>query len=110
MSLSLREQLLQAGLVSSKQAKQADVQKRQTEFLEVIPNIPAPSVPVGSSAEDNVEVRRSGTPRSFDFTVKDHVDIGAGLGMLDFDTAIKLAGARFSVMKGALARFELVWI
>ena len=88
------------------EARAADVQKRQQEFLSVIPNIPHASVPAGKSAEDNVEVRRWGTPRTFDFAVKDHVDIGTGLGQLDFDTATKLAGARFSVMKGDIARLH----
>ena len=88
------------------EARTADVQKRQQAFFEVIPNIPQAGVPAGQGAEDNVELRRWGTPRVFDFEVKDHVDIGAGLGMLDFDTAIKLSGARFSVMKGAMARLH----
>jgi len=92
--------------LGSVEARAADVQKRQQEFLSVIPNIPHPSVPAGKSAEDNVEVRRWGTPRTFDFQVKDHVDVGTGLGQLDFDTAIKLAGARFSVMKGDVARLH----
>ena len=92
--------------LGSLEARAADVQKRQQEFLSVIPNLPHASVPAGKSAEDNVEVRRWGTPRKFDFAVKDHVDIGTGLGLLDFDTAIKLAGARFSVMKGEVARLH----
>jgi len=92
--------------LGSVEARAADVQKRQQEFLSVIPNIPHPSVPAGKSAEDNVEVRRWGTPRTFDFQVKDHVDVGTGLGQLDFDTAIKLAGARFSVIKGDVARLH----
>ncbi len=74
-------------------------------FLRVIPNIPRADVPDGRSAEDNVEVRRWGTPRAFDFPPKDHVDVGAGLG-LDFDTGAKLAGARFPVMTGGLARLH----
>ena len=92
--------------LGSLEARAADVQKRQQEFLSVIPNVPHASVPAGKSAEDNVEVRRWGTPRTFDFALKDHVDIGTGLGQLDFDTAIKLAGARFSVMKGDIARLH----
>ena len=92
--------------LGSLEARAADVQKRQQEFLSVIPNVPHASVPTGKSAEDNVEVRRWGNPRAFDFAVKDHVDIGTGLGQLDFDTAIKLAGARFSVMKGDIARLH----
>jgi seryl-tRNA synthetase len=92
--------------LGSLEARAADVQKRQQEFLSVIPNIPHASVPTGKSSEDNLEVRRWGAPRVFDFAVKDHVDIGTGLGQLDFDTAIKLAGARFSVMKGGVARLH----
>ncbi|HEX7404134.1 MAG TPA: serine--tRNA ligase [Usitatibacter sp.] len=80
-------------------------QKKQHAFLRVIPNIPRPEVPAGATSDDNVEVRRWGTPRKFDFAVKDHVDVGAGIG-LDFDTGAKLAGARFPVMKGGLARLH----
>jgi seryl-tRNA synthetase len=82
------------------------IQGRLNDFLAVIPNIPHPSVPVGGSPEDNRELRLWGTPRRFDFPARDHVDLGAGLGMLDFDTAGKLAGARFSVMKKGLARLH----
>ncbi len=74
-------------------------------FLRVIPNIPRAEVPEGRSSDDNAEVRRWGTPRAFDFPVKDHVDVGAPLG-LDFDTAAKLAGARFSVLRGGIARLH----
>jgi len=74
--------------------------------LRVIPNLPHESVPLGDSAEQNVEKRRWGTPRKFDFAPKDHVDVGAALGMLDFETAAKLSGARFVVMKGALSRLH----
>ncbi|MDO8598318.1 MAG: serine--tRNA ligase [Sulfuricaulis sp.] len=82
------------------------IQGRLNDFLAVIPNIPHPSVPVGASPADNPELRKWGTPRRFDFPARDHVDLGAGLGMLDFDTAGKLAGARFSVMKKSLARLH----
>ncbi|HVY08438.1 MAG TPA: serine--tRNA ligase [Burkholderiales bacterium] len=81
-------------------------QAKLTDILLTIPNIPHASVPDGKSAEDNVEVRRVGEPRRFDFAVKDHVDIGAGLGMLDFDAAAKISGARFTLMKGTLARLH----
>jgi len=84
----------------------AAVQAEQEAFLRVIPNIPRAEVPDGASERDNVEVRRWGTPRAFDFPVKDHVDVGTGLGGLDFDTAAKLSGARFSVLKGGLARLH----
>ena len=75
-------------------------------FVATIPNLPQESVPVGKSEADNVEVHRWGTPRHFDFEVKDHVDLGEGLGLLDFATAAKIAGARFSLMKGPLARLH----
>jgi len=81
-------------------------QERMNAFLRVIPNIPRPEVAQGKSSDDNVEVRRWGTPRAFDFPVKDHVDVGAALGLLDFDTAAKLSGARFSILRGALARLH----
>jgi seryl-tRNA synthetase len=81
------------------------VQAKLREFVSLIPNIPHESVPVGTSAEQNVEVRRWGAPRKFDFAPKDHVDVGGPLG-LDFETAAKLAGARFAVMKGGVARLH----
>ena len=92
--------------LKANEAALAAVQERLGAFLRTIPNIPRPEVASGRSSDDNVEVRRWGTPRAFDFPVKDHVDVGAGLGMLDFDTAAKLSGARFSVLKGGLARLH----
>jgi seryl-tRNA synthetase len=83
-----------------------DAQKRLQDFLAVVPNVPHESVPVGRSADDNVEMRRVGTPRRFDFAAKDHVDLGARLGMLDFEAATKITGTRFVVMKGAVARLH----
>lgn len=71
-----------------------------------IPNLPDDSVPVGVDESDNVEVRKWGTPRVFDFKVKDHTDIGESLGQLDFALASKLTGARFSTLKGGLARLN----
>ena len=82
----------------------AAVQEKLSAFLRVIPNIPRAEVPEGRCAEDNVEVRRWGEPRKFGFAVKDHVDVGAALGGVDFDTAAKISGARFVVLKGAVAR------
>ncbi len=76
------------------------------ELLLGIPNVPHASVPAGRSSDDNVQVRALGTPRSFDFPVKDHVDVGEGLGLLDFAAAVKISGARFSLMKGAVARLH----
>ncbi|MGA7986700.1 MAG: serine--tRNA ligase [Burkholderiales bacterium] len=84
----------------------AQTQDRLRQFLDVIPNLPHDSVPQGTSAQDNVEQRRWGTPRVFDFAPKDHVDVGAALGMLDFETAAKLAGARFAVMRAGVARLH----
>ena len=74
-------------------------------LLMLIPNLPHESVPAGKSDADNVEISRVGMPRAFDFVVKDHVDVGAALG-LDFETATKLAGARFSLLRGGLARLH----
>lgn len=71
-----------------------------------IPNLPDESVPVGEDENDNVEVRRWGVPRVFDFEIKDHSDLGEGLGLLDFEMASKLTGSRFSVLKGQLARLN----
>ena len=74
-------------------------------FLLNIPNLPHESVPVGKSEADNVEVRKVGSPRTFDFVVKDHTDVGTPLG-LDFDTGIKLSGARFTFMRGQIAKLH----
>jgi len=83
----------------------AEVQAKLARFMESVPNLPHESVPAGTDESGNVEVRRVGTPPRFDFDVKDHVDIGEKLG-LDFDTATKLTGSRFSVMKGGMARLH----
>ena len=82
------------------------VQAKQNELLLNIPNIPEASVPVGKSEEENVEVSRWGTPKNFDFTPVDHAVLGENLGILDFETAAKITGARFVVYKGAAARLE----
>lgn len=71
-----------------------------------IPNLPHSSVPAGDGEEDNVEVRTWGEPTRLDFDSRDHVDLGEGLGLLDFETAAKISGARFSVMRGPLARMH----
>ncbi|HET7774299.1 MAG TPA: serine--tRNA ligase [Burkholderiaceae bacterium] len=83
----------------------AELQERFNAFLMAVPNVPHESVPVGKDETGNVEVRRWGTPRSFDFAVKDHVDIGLPLG-LDAETGAKLAGARFTFLKGPVARLH----
>lgn len=82
-----------------------EVQSALQQLLEVIPNTPHSSVPPGKSEADNLEVRKVGKIPQFDFAVKDHVDLGEKLG-LDFDTAAKISGARFSVLKGGLARLH----
>ena len=83
----------------------ADVQARLQQLMLDVPNLPHASVPQGASADHNREVRRWGEPRRFDFAVRDHVDLGAPLG-LDFDAGARLAGARFAVMKGPVARLH----
>ncbi len=82
------------------------LQETLNAFLRVIPNIPRADVPHGKNADENVEVRRHGTPRVFDFAPKDHTDLGEALGGIDFATASKLSGARFSVLKGGVARLH----
>lgn len=82
------------------------IQNRMQELLSGIPNLPHENVPVGKSEADNVEIRRIGTPRSFDFEVRDHVDVGEGLKQLDFATAGKISGARFTLLKGQMARLH----
>jgi seryl-tRNA synthetase len=104
-ALMAESKSLNDALVGGEQ-RLAALQEELRAFVEVIPNLPHASVPVGKGEQDNVELRRVGTPRSFDFAVKDHVDLGAGLAQLDFDVATKIAGARFAVMKGPLARLH----
>jgi seryl-tRNA synthetase len=82
------------------------LQDRLNSFLRQIPNIPRGDVPAGKSADENAEIRRIGTVRSFDFAPKDHTDIGEALKGIDFETASKLSGARFSVLRGQVARLH----
>jgi len=82
------------------------LQTRYHAFLATLPNLPHDSVPLGQSATDNVEIATHGVLPTFDFPVKDHVDIGEQLGGLDFATAVKITGSRFSLMKGSLARLH----
>ena len=86
----------------------ADVQLALDEILHGIPNLPHESVPAGKDEDDNVEVRAWGTPKTFNFDVKDHVDLGDALNSLDFDTAAKITGSRFSQMRGDLATLHRV--
>lgn len=96
----LKQQLSQAEVDLSA------VQQEWEEMLSAIPNFPADDVPVGKSEDDNVQIRTWGTPRVFDFKVKDHVDLGADLEQLDFEVAGKITGSRFAVMKKSLARLH----
>jgi seryl-tRNA synthetase len=104
----LREQ------IQAREKTAADLDARLRDILSGIPNMPHPSVPIGHSAEENVEVRRWGTPPQFDFTPKSHWDLGTELGVLDLERAVKLTGARFAVywdlgakLERALANFML---
>lgn len=115
--------LMQAGNHDEAEAKKAEIaglRDKQSELerlrdeadaamhdlLAGLPNIPAGDVPVGADESANQEVRRWGTPREFDFEVKDHVDLGTALGILDLERAAKIAGARFAILNGAGARME----
>jgi len=91
--------------LESSAARLEVIQGELQNLLLAVPNLPHESVPVGAGEEGNVEVRRWGTPKAFDFEVRDHVDIGEKLG-LDFDTGVKLAGSRFTFMRGPIARLH----
>jgi len=91
--------------LKSNEAALAAVQEKMSAFMQAVPNLPHESVPAGADETGNVEVRKVGTPPTFAFDVKDHVDVGAALG-LDFDTATKLTGSRFAVLKGGIARLH----
>lgn len=92
-------------LAQAKQELEA-IQVELDAMLLSMPNLPAETVPVGKDENENVEVRRWGTPRAFDFEVKDHVALGEQHGYLDFETAAKLSGARFALMRGPIARLH----
>ncbi len=87
------------------EARLADIQEQLKDLMLNIPNLPHDSVPAGKSETDNVEVRKIGTPKTFDFAIKDHTDVGAPLG-LDFDIGIKLSGTRFTFMRGGIAKLH----
>jgi len=91
-----------------KESEQAlsSIQDKFSQILMEIPNIPHESVPNGNSEDDNVEIRRWGTARDFDFEVKDHVDLGENLGQMSFETAVKISGSRFVNLTGGLARLH----
>ena len=86
-------------------ARLESIQNELLALLQAVPNLPHESVPLGKGESDNVVVRTWGTPRAMDFDIKDHVDVGAPLG-LDFDMGVKLSGARFTVMKGQIAKLH----
>lgn len=92
--------------LSQAKEKLTQVQEAMDNLLAGVPNIPDDSVPEGLTEDDNVEVRRWGTPREFDFQPKDHVDLGEALQQLDFEAAVKVTGSRFTVMKHDLARLH----
>jgi seryl-tRNA synthetase len=92
--------------VARLEAELERVQRGVRDFLLDLPNLTHASTPVGKSSDDNVEVRRWGTPKTFAFPPRDHTDVGEGLGLLDFATAAKLSGARFSFLRGGLARLH----
>jgi seryl-tRNA synthetase len=103
--------LQEAGKVRAAQIKQLGFQLESVEHqrgvaLMQLPNLPHATVPVGKTADENLEVRRHGEPRVFDFTPQAHWDLGAALGIIDFERATKISGARFSVLSGAGARLE----
>ncbi len=92
--------------IRAHEATLAGIEQQRDALLLTLPNLPHESVPTGASAADNVEVRRWGTPRAFDFEPKPHWDLGAALGILDFERATRMSGARFSVLSGAGARLS----
>lgn len=99
--------------VTGLKERQAELEKRRDdadaamrELLSGLPNLPAADVPIGADESANVEVRRWGTPREFGFEVKDHVDLGTNLGILDLERAAKVAGSRFAILNGKGARLE----
>ncbi len=96
----LKEQ--QAELEKARDAAEAEMH----DLLAGLPNIPASDVPIGVDEAANVEIRKWGEPRVFDFEVKDHVDLGEALGILDLERATKISGARFAILNGAGARLE----
>src|SRR5947207_1625067 len=88
------------------EAQLDEVERQRADLLMTVPNLPHASVPLGKSADDNTEVRRRGEPRAFDFEPKPHWEIGPALGIIDFERATRMSGARFSVLQGAGAKLE----
>jgi seryl-tRNA synthetase len=103
--LMVQSQAIPAQLKAAEEELQA-LQEQLTAIQLSLPNIPHESVPIGPDESANVEVRRNGTPRTFEFTAKDHVELGARHGWLDAEAGAKLSGARFTVLRGGLARLH----
>ncbi len=97
---ALKEQLAKG------EEAERELDAKLRDALSVIPNLPLDDVPLGKDEKDNKEVRKVGAPPKFDFKPKQHFEIGEALGLMDFATAAKISGARFVVLKGALARLE----
>ncbi len=93
-------------VIQGGEAEEREIDAKLKDALSRIPNLPLDDVPEGADEHDNVEVRRWGSPRKFDFAPKQHFEIGEGLGLMDFETAAKLSGARFVILEGELARLE----
>ena len=100
------ENKARAARIRDLEAELADVDRKRDSRLLTIPNLPHDSVPAGKSSADNVEIKKCGTPPAFDFTPKAHWDLGPALGIIDFERATRMSGARFSVLMGAGARLE----
>ncbi len=105
-SAVMAEVAAQKAELEAAEARLAELLVRFNGILAALPNLPHESVPLGKDETGNVELKRWGSPRAFDFTAKDHVEVGENLGLLDFETAAKIAGARFSVMKAGVARLH----
>ena len=94
------------GTITEGEAEEKRLDDELRRLLSNIPNTPAPDVPVGADADANVELRTVGTPPKFSFRPKQHFELGEALGLMDFETAAKLSGSRFVILKGPLARLE----
>ncbi len=100
------ENKVRGAKIKTLEAELAEIDAQRDALLLTLPNLPHESVPVGASADDNVEVRKWGTPKDFAFTPKPHWDLGAALGILDFERATRMSGARFAVLMGAGAQLS----
>lgn len=103
--LKARGEALKNAVNEAEQALE-DIQKQLEDYLLGVPNVPDEAVPEGKSEDDNVEIRRWGEPRNFAFDIKDHVDLGVPGDALDFETATKITGSRFAVLRGGFARLH----